>query len=65
MDYEQAIIVDKRTYLRMYWTFLVDTQIILSTFYTKNYLNLMIIKLSFFRFYFSNKFFFLKGIFLC
>ena len=47
MDYEQAIIYDKRSYLRMYWAYLVDTQIILGTFCTDNYLNLFIIKLSF------------------
>ena len=47
MDYEQAITQDKRSYLRMYWAFLVDTQIILGTFCTENYLNLMVIKLSF------------------
>ena len=47
MDYEEAIIHDKRNYLRMYWGFLVDTQIILGTFCTDNSLNLMIIKLSF------------------
>ena len=57
MDYEQAIFIDKRTYLRMYWAFLVDTQIILSTFCTKNYLNLMVIKLSFFVFTFQINFF--------
>ena len=47
MDYKQAIIYDKRSYLRMYWGFLVDTQIILGTFCTDNYLNLFVIKLSF------------------
>ena len=47
MDYEEAIIHDKRSYLRMYWSFLVDSQIILGTFCTENYLNLLIIKLSF------------------
>ena len=47
MDYEQAIIYDKRSYLKMYWGFLVDTQIILGTFCTDNYLNLFVIKLSF------------------
>ena len=57
MDYEQAIIYDKRTYLRMYWSFLVDTQIVLSTFCTKNYLHLMVIKLSFFVFTFQISFF--------
>ena len=47
LDYEKAILYDKRSYLRMYWSFLIDTQIILGTFFTDNYLNLFIIKLSF------------------
>ena len=47
MDYEQAILYDKRSFIKMYWSFLVDTQIILETFCTENYLNLFIIKLSF------------------
>ena len=47
MDFEEAIIQDKRSYLRMYWSFLVDSQIILGTFCTDNYLNLLVIKLSF------------------
>ena len=47
MSYEQAILYDKRTYLRIYWAFLVDKQIILLTFCKKNYFNLFAIKLSF------------------
>ena len=57
MDYEEAIIYDKRSFLRMYWSFLVDTQIILGTFYTDNYLNLFVIKFSFFIFTFQISFF--------
>ena len=57
MDYEEAIIYDKRSYFRMYWAFLVDTQIILGTFCTDNYLNLLVIKLSFFVFTFQISFF--------
>ena len=57
MDYEEAIIYDKRNFLRMYWSFLVDTQIILGTFCTDNYLNLFIIKFSFFIFTFQISFF--------
>ena len=47
MNYEKAILYDKRTYLRIYWSFLLDKQIILGTFFTHNYLNLFVIKLSF------------------
>jgi len=57
MEYEQAIIYDKRSYLRMYWEFLVDSQIILGTFCTENYLNLFVIKLSFFICTFQISFF--------
>ena len=57
LDYEKAIIYDKRSYLRMYCSFLIDTQIILGTFCTDNYLNLFVIKLSFFIFTFQISFF--------
>ena len=48
MDFDEAKMYDKRSYIRMYWSFLVDSQVILGTFFTDNYLNLLIIKLSFF-----------------
>ena len=57
MDYEQAIIYDKRKYFRMYWAFLVETQNILGTFCIKHYLDLFVIKLSFFVFTFQISFF--------
>ena len=57
MDYEEAIIYDKRNYLRIFWSFLLDSQIILGTFCTDNYLNLFVIKLSFFVFTFQISFF--------
>ena len=47
MNYEHALIYDKRSYLRIYWAYLVESQIILTTFCTKNYLTLFVIKLSF------------------
>ena len=47
MDYEEAILYDKRGYLKIYWGFLVDSQIFLGTFCTDNYLDLFVIKLSF------------------
>ena len=63
MDYEQAIIYDKRALIKMYWAFLVDTQIILETFCTENNLTLFVIKLSYFIFtlqisFFLNAFFY-------
>ena len=57
MDFEKAFLFDKRSFIRMYWAFLVDTQIILGTFCTENYLNLFVIKLSFFIYTFQISFF--------
>ena len=58
MDYEEAILYDKRSYMRIYWGFLVDSQIILRTFCTNNHLDLFVIKLSFLIFNFQIRFFF-------
>ena len=57
MEFKEAIIYDKRSFLKMYWSFLVDSQIILGTFFTENYLNLFIIKISFFISIFEISFF--------
>ena len=57
LDYEEALIYDKRSYFKMYWEFLVDSQIILGTFCTDNHLDLFIIKLSFFICTFQISFF--------
>jgi len=57
MEYEEAIHHDKRSYFRMYWSFLVESQIILKTFCTDNHLYLFVIKLSFFVFTFQISFF--------
>ena len=57
LDYEAAIIYDKRSYLRMYWGFLVDSQIILGTFCKDNNLDLFAIKVSFLVFTFQISFF--------
>jgi len=57
MDFENAIIYDKRTYLRTYWSSLVNSQVILETFCTDNHLNLLVIKLSFFVSIFQINFF--------
>ena len=56
MDYEEAIKYDKRSIFKIYWSFLVDSQIILGTFCTDNFLNLFVIKLSFFIFTFEISF---------
>ena len=57
LDYEDALIYDKRSYLRIYWGFLVDSQIILGTFITENHFDLFPIKLSFLVFNFQISFF--------
>ena len=48
LDYEEAIIYDKRSFIGMYWGYLVDTQIILSTFFIVNNLDLFVIKIKLF-----------------
>ena len=57
LAYEKAILYDKRTFMRMYLSFLVGAQIILETFCKENYLTLFIIKLSFFICTFQINFF--------
>ena len=57
LDYEEALIYDKRSYLRMYWGFLVDSQIILGTFCKDNNFDLFVIKVSFLVFTFQISFF--------
>ena len=57
LEYEEAIIYDKRTYIKIYWAFLIESNIILGTFFTKNNLNLFIIKLSFLVYTFQISFF--------
>ena len=47
INFTFALMKDKRSCLRIYWSYLVESQIILGTFFTENYLNLFIIKLSF------------------
>ena len=47
MSYEEAIIYDNRGYLKIYFGFLVDSQIILGAFCSDNHLDLFVIKLSF------------------
>ena len=57
MEYEEAILYDKRSYIRMYWSFLLESQIILETFCADNHLYLFVTKLSFFIFTFQINFF--------
>ena len=57
MDYEEALLYDKIGYLKIYWGFLVDSQIILGSFCTDNNLDLFVIKLSFLIFTFQISFF--------
>ena len=57
LSYEEAVIYDKRSFLRIYWSFLKESQIILGTFFTDNNLDLFVIKLSFLVFTFQISFF--------
>ena len=47
MKYEEAINNDKRSFLRIYWGYLLENHIILNTFCGYSYLDLRIIKISF------------------
>ena len=53
MNYKDMIQNDKRTYLRMYWSFFVYSKINIGTFCTENNLHLFVIKLSFYIFTFE------------
>ena len=53
MKFEDIIIHDKRSCLRMYWAYFIDSKIILGTFCTENNLNKFEIKLSFFIYTFQ------------
>ena len=53
MKFEDFIIHDKRSCLRMYWAYFIDSKIILGTFCTENNLNKFEIKLSFFIYTFQ------------
>ena len=57
LGYEESLIYDKRSFMKMYFSFLKESQIILNTFFSKNYLDLFIIKLSFLIFTFQISFF--------
>ena len=57
LDYKKAIIYDKRSYIKIYWGFLINSQIILETIFNNNKLDLFIIKLSFLVFTFQISFF--------
>ena len=53
LDYGEAIILDKRTYMQYYWSLLKKKHLILFTFYPSNDYNIRIIKMSFFIVSFS------------
>ena len=63
LEYDLAVIVDKRSYFQYYWSLLKKKQLILFTFVPSNDYNLLSIKISLFLFSFSlyftiNAFFF-------
>ena len=53
LDYEIAVIIDKRTFMEFYWSLLKKRHLILFAFYPVNDYNIMIIKVSFFIVSFS------------
>ena len=56
-DFEEAVMYDDRSYIKMYWGFLSDSQMILDTFFNKNNFDSFAIKLSFLVFTFQTNFF--------
>ena len=56
MDYEDAIIYDKRPFLQVYWSMLKSKQLILFTFFNNGDYNLITIKICLFLFSFSLSF---------
>ena len=56
-DYEEAIIYDKRSYIKIYWGFFQESHIILDTIFNNNKFELFVIKLSFLVFNFQISFF--------
>ena len=57
INYYVAINLDKRSCIKIFWSFLVNTQIILGIYFTSNYLNLFVIKFSFLLIKFQINFF--------
>ena len=53
LDYEDAIEIDKRSFMGLYWSLLKRRHLILFAFYPANDYNLMVIKISFFIISFS------------
>ena len=57
MEFYEALQNDKRTFIRIYWSYLLDNHIILNTFFADSYLDLRIIKISFLIYTFEISFF--------
>ena len=53
LEYKEAILIDKRSYIQFYFSLLRQKQIIIFSFYTYNDYNLRIIKICLFAFNFS------------
>ena len=56
LNYELALLLDKRTYIQYYWSLLKTKQLILFTFILRNDYNLLIVKISLFIVTFSLSF---------
>ena len=53
LEYEKALMIDKRSYLQYYWSLLKKKQLIIFTFYTSNDYNLISVKIFLFLMSFS------------
>ena len=63
MEFEEALRSDNRSFIRIYWSFLIDEHIIINNVFSDVYLDLRVIKLSFLFFslmisFFLNSFFY-------
>ena len=57
MNFEEALYNDNRSFIRIYWSYLIEKHIIINNLLTDSYLNLRIIKLSLLFFYLIISFF--------
>ena len=63
MEFEEALYNDNRSFIRIYWSFLIDGHVIINNFFSDSYLDLRTVKISFLFFsvtisFFLNSFFY-------
>ena len=63
MNFEEALYNDNRSFIRIYWSFLIEGHVIINNFFSDSYLDLRTVKISFLFFsvminFFLNAFFY-------